>query len=86
MSEMILTETIIIALSSAFILLLLRKVGAVEWLQLHGNDFIHELASCEFCLSWWICLFISLVRAFCTGDWVVILFAALAAPVTRKLL
>lgn len=83
---MILTEIIIIALLSAFILLLLRKVGAVEWLQLHGNDIIHELASCEFCLSWWICLFISLVCAFCVGDWVVILLAALAAPITRKLL
>ena len=42
-----------LALVSAFIICLLGKLKVIEHMQVHGNDLIHELASCNFCLSWW---------------------------------
>lgn len=77
--------TIAVALVAAFALLLLKKWGVIEWLQVHGNDLISQLASCDFCLSWWICLLVSIVIAILMHDPCCIITAILATPVTRKL-
>lgn len=33
---------IVVALISAFVLTLLRKWGVIEWVQVHGNDFLQR--------------------------------------------
>lgn len=75
-----------ISLLAAFLLLLARKLGGIEWLQVHGNDLVWELASCEFCLSWWVCLVLSCCAALFTGDWHCLLAAPFATPLTRMLI
>lgn len=77
--------TIAVALVAAFVLLLLKKLGVVEWLQVHGNDFISQLAGCDFCLSWWTCLITATVAAVVAQDPFTIVTAVCAAPITRKL-
>lgn len=77
--------TIAVALVAAFVLLLLKKLGVVEWMQVHGNDFISQLAGCDFCLSWWTCLIIATVAAVVVQDPFTIITAIGAAPITRKL-
>lgn len=85
-------EVVVVALAAAWLLLLLIKIGAVEWLQAHGNDIIHELASCYFCLSWWLCIAVTLVllstKAVCNYgvNFYEILIPILSTPITRKLL
>ena len=85
-------EVAFVALMAAWLLLLLIKTGAVEWLQVHGSRLIHELASCYFCLSWWLCVAVTLVLlvakvisnqnvSFCE-----IIIPILSTPITRKLL
>lgn len=77
---------IIIALTAAFVLLLLKKTGVINWLQLHGNDIIHELASCDFCLSFWICLLLSAIASVIRSNYEYLIFAILSTPITRLLI
>lgn len=76
---------IAVALVAAFALLLLRKWGVVEWLQVHGNDIISRMAGCDFCLSWWTCLVVSLVVAAISQNGYIVCVSVLATPITRKL-
>ena len=56
----------IIACIAAFIVTLLHKWGAVEYMQVHADDFpevVNKLFECDFCLSWWVSVIISIVFA-----------------------
>lgn len=77
--------SIAVALVAAFVLLTLKKIGVVEWLQVHGSDLVSEMAHCDFCLSWWTCLAVALMVAATTQNPCIMLTAVLAAPITRKL-
>jgi hypothetical protein len=59
---------IIVALIAAFVLTLLRKWGVIEWVQIHGNDFFSKMFNCDFCLSWWTCVFICFFALIFTGN------------------
>lgn len=58
---------------AAYTLVLCDKWGIVEWLQVHGNEIVSEMASCGFCLSWWVCVLLCICGWFLTGgcDWVI---------------
>ena len=53
---------------SSWVICLLRKVGFIEWVQVHGNDFFHKLFSCDFCLSWWTCCVLTVLWMLVTGE------------------
>lgn len=59
---------IVVALLAAFLLTLLRKWGVIEWVQVHGNEFFAKMFNCDFCLSWWTCVLISLIAFVLTGN------------------
>lgn len=81
-----LAKIIVVALIAAFVLTLARKWGVIEHAQIHGTDFVSRLFSCDFCLSWWVCLFISITWYIATGD-MTYLGVPFAAPmITRALL
>lgn len=82
----ILIFSIVIALSASWAILLLKKLKVVEWLQIHGSELISELANCDFCLSWWTCLIISVITAIIYQDYFILLYAIIATPICRKLL
>ena len=76
----------VVSLVSAFIILLAMKVGIIEWMQVHGDKFISELAKCNFCLSFWTgtLLFVGVA---CWYDNPLFLFGGvLSCPLTRFLL
>ena len=53
---------------TSFMVVLLRKLGLLEFLQVHGNKFISKLASCDFCMNWWLAWAFSLPLGLLTGD------------------
>lgn len=80
------TKILLIALTSAFALLLWGKWGFIEWLQVHGSDLISKMAHCDFCLSWWANVLFSVILAISTNDWSILFVPIVATPITRKLL
>ena len=78
--------TIIVALIASFIVLLLNKVGVLEWMQIKGNEFISKMANCHFCLSFWVALIISIFIAFYFQNPILILVPICSTPITRILL
>ena len=77
---------IITACLATFFLLLAYKWGVIEWLQVHGNDFVSQLANCTFCLSWWTCLAVSLIFIIESRDITFLFIPVIATPITRKML
>lgn len=76
---------VMIALLAAFVVLLLKKVGVIEAGQIYGSRLVSELCHCDFCLSWWACLFIAVVIAITETDFCVVFYAMMATPITRQL-
>ena len=74
------------ALASAFVLLLLRKQGAIEYMQVHGCKVISELANCNFCLSFWANLFLALILCAAMPTPIFMTIPIFATPITRILL
>lgn len=82
----VLLLAVITAFVATFFLLLAYKWGAIEWLQVHGNAFVSQLANCTFCLSWWVCLAVSLIFIVESRDWSLLIVPVVATPLTRKML
>ena len=82
----ILLCAIITACVATFFLLLAYKWGVIEWLQVHGNEFVSQLANCTFCLSWWTCLAVSLIFIIESRDITFLFVPVIATPITRKML
>ena len=78
--------TIIIALFSCFVILLIEKIGYRELMLVRSPKLIADLFSCDFCLSWWINLIITLVFCVMECELYFICCAVAATPITRKLL
>lgn len=78
--------TIIIALFSCFVILFIEKIGYRELMQVRAPKLIAELFSCDFCLSWWTNLIVTLVFCVMECEWYFICCAVAATPITRKLL
>ena len=78
----------IIACLSAWVILLLAKLGFVDWLAVHGNKIFSELAQCTFCLSWWTNVAFTALFAFSVGDVYaeILIIPFVATPITRKML
>lgn len=75
---------IIIALLACWVILFAGKLGVIEWVQVHTRyKLIAELFSCQFCLSWWVCVIISICFAIATGDIAMLLCPFCSTPLTR---
>ena len=72
-----------VAAMSAFLILAITKLGIREWVQIRAPKLISELFNCDFCLSFWVCLFFSLVLLIFTGDTRLLITPFLASPLTR---
>lgn len=82
----ILTYAMFVACTSAFLLLLAYKWGIVEWFQVHGGAIVSKMANCDFCMSWWLCLFLSLVIVNVTSDGTLLLVPFVSTPIARRML
>ena len=74
---------VLVALMASFLVLLLTKWGVVEWLQVHGDELLSKMASCSFCLSFWMCLLLTLVVVLGTDNALYMSVPFFATPITR---
>lgn len=82
----LLIYSIVVALVAAFVVVLLKKWGVAEYMQVHGDRFTSQLFSCDFCMSWWTSVFVMLLSVSFVGDNAVYLLApVLATPIARYL-
>ena len=77
---------LIVACVAAFGILLAKKVGIVEWLQVNGNDITPELASCDFCMSFWAGIVLWAFLAVYYHDVTMLTYAVVSCPLTRMML
>ena len=71
---------------AVFFLLLAYKWKIVEWLQVHGSEKLSQLAHCDFCMSWWLCVLLTVIVAPFIGEWWLVSVPFIATPLTRHLL
>lgn len=76
---------ILIALGAAFVVLLIKKWGIAEWVQVHGNGFFSKLFSCDLCMSFWAAVVLSVLTAILMGDVWLIFLPVFSTPITRML-
>ena len=74
-----------VALMAAFVVVLLKKWGIAEWMQVHGNGFVSQLFSCDFCMSWWASVIIATAGLLLFNDAAFLLAPGLATPIARYL-
>ena len=74
-----------VALFAAFVLTLLGKWGAIEYVQVRGNKFFAEMFSCQFCLSWWTGVLLAILLA-AAVDPILFLIPFFSTMITRALL
>lgn len=74
-----------VSLFTSFILSLLQKWGVIEWVQVHGNKLFSEMFRCNFCLSFWVSLIISVVIVLLTGNVVLLFIPFFSTPITKNL-
>ena len=77
---------VLIALAATFVIILTEKWGGAEWLQVHGNKLVAQMASCDFCLSWWVCVILTAAFVAVTGDYTMVVAPFFATPITRVFL
>lgn len=77
---------VLIALAATFVIILTEKWGGVEWLQVHGNKLVAQMASCDFCLSWWVCVILTAAFVAFTGDYTMAVAPFFSTPITRVFL
>lgn len=81
-----LISIILIALASAFVLTLAYKWGVIEWMQVHGDKIISQMANCDFCLSFWSNVIVCMVVMLVVDDVTIRLAPLFSTMITRKLL
>ena len=82
----LLCVSVVLACVVAFLLLLAHKVGIVEYMQVHGDKIISKMAQCDFCMSFWLSVFLMVSIVWVTGDCELILLPVVSTPIARRLL
>lgn len=77
---------ILIPALSTFIIQFISVSGIREYLQIHSNKFFNKLLDCDFCLSFWVNIFIYSCYVIYTKDYSIWYYPIIATPITKKLL
>lgn len=78
--------SLMVGLSAAFTITLMRKWGIIEWVQVHGNRFFSEMFRCDLCLSFWTSLLMSLPLLLGTLHVCYLIVPVMGAMISRKML
>jgi hypothetical protein len=82
-----LANIICLSLLAAFMILLITKLGIREWVQTFGSKLFAKLFSCDFCLSFWVSVILSVIfYTFVNRDLECIIYPLLATPIIRRLI
>lgn len=77
---------VFVACIVAFTLLLLKKLGVIEYLQVHGDKYISQMAQCDFCQSFWTSLLFVFVIVAITDDTSYMTIPLVSTPIARLML
>lgn len=77
---------LVVATVAAFLLTLLKKWGVIEYVQVHGNNFFSKMFHCDFCLSFWTSVIISVTLFVFSGCADMLFIPFLSTCITRILL
>jgi hypothetical protein len=75
----------LVACVTAFILLLAYKLGIIEYLQVHGDKVISQMAQCNFCMSFWLSVLQMIVIVAVTDESSLIAIPLVSTPIARIL-
>ena len=75
----------LVALMAAFIVLLVKKWGWAEWMQIHGDKYLSKLFSCDLCMSFWAAMCVGLVLMCWNNDNTLIFVPMFTTPISRML-
>lgn len=81
-----LADIFIIALISAFTILLITKIGLRDFVIEHGPKLISRMFDCDFCLSFWTSVLVTAGMVLVTKDLSLALVPMLSTPITRILI
>lgn len=74
-----------VALLAAFVVLLVKKWGIAEWMQIHGDKVMSQLFACDFCMSFWASMILCMFLAGFTDDATFVIMPMFTTPITRML-
>lgn len=83
--EKILEMIVLVALAAAFVVLLVKKWGWAEWMQVHGDKYLSRLFGCDLCMSFWACVVLSFCLCLVTDDAQWMLVPMFSTPIARLL-
>lgn len=88
MSEVyfIIDMAIMIAAVSAFVILLIGKIGLRNWLIAITPKLISQLFDCDFCLSFWLSVILASILAIIWNEPLLLIIPIVSTPITRILL
>jgi len=81
-----LEKVILLSLVVSFILAVYYKLNINEKMQQIDNKIIRELATCTFCLSFWLSLVICVMLAVVCKEITYIIYPFLISPIVRMML
>ena len=76
---------ILVALLAAFMVLLVKKWGWAEWMQVHGDKYLSQLFGCDLCMSFWASVIICVTVACINDDCGMVFVPMFTTPITRML-
>ena len=79
-------SVVLVALLSAFVVIVLTKWQIREFIQVHGGNFFGRMADCDFCFGFWISVLLSVGFTYAVDDCRLLLIPLFSAPITRILL
>lgn len=82
----IICNAIILASISAFIILLIGKLGIRNIVIMKAPRLISQLFSCDFCLSFWTSFILAIILAIISNEMSVIYISIVSTPITRILI
>ena len=74
---------VFVSFFAVFFLLLAYKWQIVDWLQRKGSEKVSEMAHCDFCMSWWLSVLLTIIIAPFIGEWWLVCVPFIAAPLAR---
>ena len=76
---------VLVALASAFVVLLVKKWGITEWMQIHGDKYMSRLFGCDLCMSFWTAMLMCVCVCLVTDCGLYMLVPVFSTPITRML-
>ncbi len=81
-----LSALIYTALTAAFVILLIGKLGIRDDIIARAPKLISQLFDCDFCLSFWTSLILAVILAIFLENTSIIFISVISTPITRILI